>query len=391
MARPSCVIVGGSWLFWLLDLGVSALRTGVKVIVVLLGLAVATTLGALVFAWSGLGDIAASQGHWPFVERFLDFGMRHAVTRHASDIEVPKLDDPNMIRLGAAHFHRGCAFCHGAPGIPVNPIAKHMLPPPPDLAVTMRPWQPNELFWIVKNGFKYTGMPGWVAIEREDEIWAVVAFLTRVQGLTPEAYRDLALGNIRLPQQKGAELATFESNPRASGACARCHGDKNQLPLSNLVPVLHGQPADYLLASLKAYAEGKRRSGIMQPLAADLREEDRHELAEYYSGLAAPQEQTKTADAALVEQGHKLAVEGRPHSSVPPCAACHASAGLYPRLAGQHAAYMATQLRLRKAGLGPSTDAAAIMTPIAQQLSDEDIEAVSSYFATLSPSEVHQP
>jgi cytochrome c553 len=48
-------------------------------------------------------------------------------------------------------------------------------------------------------------------------------------------------------------------------------------------------------------------------------------------------------------------------------------------------------LRLRKAGLGPSTDAAAIMTPIAQQLSDEDIEAVSSYFATLSPSEVHQP
>jgi len=37
--------------------------------------------------------------------------------------------------------------------------------------------------------------------------------------------------------------------------------------------VLHGQPADYLLASLKAYAEGRRRSGIMQPLAADLRPE----------------------------------------------------------------------------------------------------------------------
>jgi cytochrome c553 len=155
--------------------------------------------------------------------------------------------------------------------------------------------------------------------------------------------------------------------------------------------VLHGQPADYLLASLKAYAEGKRRSGIMQPLAADLREEDRHELAEYYSGLAAPQEQTKTADAALAEHGRKLAVEGRPDASVPPCAGCHTGAGLYPRLAGQHAAYMARQLRLRKAGLGPSTDAAAIMTPIAQQLSDEDIEAVSSYFATLSPNEVHQP
>jgi Cytochrome C oxidase, cbb3-type, subunit III len=141
----------------------------VKILAALLGIAAATVLGALAFAWSGLGDIAANKGHWPFIERFLDFGMRHAVKRHASGIEVPKLDDPNMIRLGAAHFHRGCAFCHGAPGIPVNPIAKHMLPPPPELAVTMRPWQPNDLFWIVKNGFKYTGMPGWVAIEREDE------------------------------------------------------------------------------------------------------------------------------------------------------------------------------------------------------------------------------
>jgi hypothetical protein len=40
--------------------------------------------------------------------------------------------------------------------------------------------------WIVKNGLKYTGMPGWVAIERDDEIWAVVAFLTRIQKLPRE-------------------------------------------------------------------------------------------------------------------------------------------------------------------------------------------------------------
>jgi cytochrome c553 len=274
----------------------------VKILAGLLGIAAATVFGALAFAWSGLGDIAARKGHWPFVERFLDFGMRHAVERHARGIEVPNLDDPNMVRLGAAHFHRGCAFCHGAPGIPVNPIAKHMLPPPPELAVTMRPWQPNDLFWIVKNGFKYTGMPGWVAIEREDEIWAVVAFLTRIQKLNAEAYRDLALGNVRLPEQSGSELATLDANPTASGACARCHGDKGQLPLSELVPVLHGQPADYLLASLKAYAEGRRRSGIMQPLAADLRPEDMRELAEYYAGLVPPQLHSGASDQALVER-----------------------------------------------------------------------------------------
>ena len=356
----------------------------VKIIAALVGIAAATGLGALAFAWSGLGDIAASQGHWPLVERFLDFGMRRAVARHARGIEVPKLDDPNMIRLGAAHFHRGCASCHGAPGIPVNPIAKHMLPSPPELAVTMRSWQPNELFWIVKHGFKYTGMPGWVAIEREDEIWAVVAFLTRIQGLDAEAYRDLALGNVHLSQQSGAELATLESNPRAAGACARCHGDKDQPPLSNLVPVLHGQPAEYLLASLKAYAEGKRRSGIMQPLAADLPIEPMRELAEYYAGLDPPHKKSNIVDAALVERGRKLAVEGLPDAGVPPCATCHNNNGPYPRLAGQHAAYMTRQLQLRKAGLGPFLDGEAIMTPIAQRLTNKDIEAVATYFETLS-------
>jgi hypothetical protein len=71
--------------------------------------------------WSGLEDIAASQGHWPFVERFLDFGMRHAVKRHTSGIEVPNLDDPNMIRLvGNAPF----VMARQA----VNPLVKHMLP-----------------------------------------------------------------------------------------------------------------------------------------------------------------------------------------------------------------------------------------------------------------------
>jgi cytochrome c553 len=343
-------------------------------------------VGALGFAWSGLGDIAASQGHWYFVERFLDFGMRQAVSRHSRGIAAPNLDDSDMIRLGAAHFHRGCAFCHGAPGIPVNPIALHMLPSPPDLAVKMRPWQPEELFWIVKHGFKYTGMPGWVATEREDEIWAVVAFVARMQTLDAEAYRDLALGNVQLSQQSGAELATLESNPKASSACARCHGSEGQPPLSDLVPVLHGQPADYLRGALTAYAEGKRRSGIMQPLAADLRTEDIHQLAEYYAALSPPKEQPRITEAAMIARGQKIALEGMPNAGLLPCTTCHGNPGAgAPRLAGQHAAYMAGQLRLRKAGLGPTTDSAAIMLPIAQRLTDDEIESVSAYFATLPP------
>lgn len=346
--------------------------------------------GAFVFAWSGLYDIAASGGHWKIVERFLEFGMRNSVKTGAAGIQAPQLDNPDLIRLGAAHFHRGCAFCHGAPGMPVNPIAKQMLPSPPDLSVSMRPWKERELFWIVKHGFKYTGMPGWVALEREDEIWAVVAFLTRLPTLDAQGYRDLTLGEVRVKPRSGSELATSESNPEAVSACARCHGGEGERPMSNLVPVLHGQPADYLFSALKAYAEGKRRSGIMQPMAADLRDEDIRNLADYYAGLAPSREEPRPADPALIESGSKLALEGAPEAGIPPCATCHGNpGGGAPRLAGQHAAYMAGQLRLLRMGHVPATAGAPLMAPVAQRLSDDQINAVSAYFASVPP-QIHE-
>ena len=127
----------------------------------------------------------------------------------------------------------------------------------------MRPWKDQELFWIVRHGIKYTGMPGWVALERDDEVWAVVAFLKRIPSLDAERYRALALGGVRIVGQTGEKLATVESNPQGAGACARCHGAEGSGPESALVPVLHGQPTEFLMAALQQYANGGRRSGIM--------------------------------------------------------------------------------------------------------------------------------
>jgi cytochrome c553 len=355
-------------------------RLGLRV---LAALAAATALligAAVLFAWSGLYDIAASGGHWKIVERFLEFGMRNSVTTNARGIEVPELDSPDLIRLGAGHFHRGCAFCHGAPGMPVNPIAERMLPAPPDLVTSMRSWRVQELFWIVKHGFKYTGMPAWVAIERDDEIWAVAAFLKTLPTLNAESYRDLALGNVRLAPRSGGELATFESNPEAISACARCHGEADEAPKSKLVPVLQGQPVGYLFGSLKAYAEGSRRSGIMQPLAADLHEEDMRNLAEYYASLPRPRGKTETVDPALLQIGRELALNGLPKAGIPPCASCHGH-GEAPRLEGQHGPYLAGQLRLWKTGSVPRTAGARLMAPIAMSLSDPQIAALAAYFS----------
>jgi cytochrome c553 len=157
--------------------------------------------------------------------------------------------------------------------------------------------------------------------------------------------------------------------------------------MSNLVPVLHGQSTAYLFAALKNYAEGKRRSGIMQPLAADLRAEDMRNLADYYAGMAQPATESKEVDAKLIEKGRKLAIEGAPDAGLPACLTCHGrdAPASHPQLAGQNAAYMAGQLRLWRRGMVPATEFAAVMARIGAQLNDGQIDAVTAYFAEQTP------
>jgi cytochrome c553 len=347
----------------------------------------ALALAVLLVAWSGIYSVAASSGHWVIVERFLAFGMRNSVRTHAMAIEVPPLDSPDLVRLGAGHFHSGCAYCHGAPGMPVNPVASRMLPPPPPLSDAAKSWDTRELFWIVKHGIKYTGMPAWVAQQRDDEVWAVVAFLRGLPHLTPEQYRELALDRVEIADKSGPELATTESDPQAAGACARCHGAGATGPASRLVPVLHGQKAEYLTAALQAYATGNRSSGIMQPLASDLDAEAIAKLARYYARLASPQPRAQAdAEPASLERGRLLATAGSPQGRVPACNACHGETGFatFPRLDGQHAPYVQRQLELWRSGLNAGTDNGAIMAPIAVRLTDAQIRDVSAYYASLA-------
>ena len=351
---------------------------------VLFGLA-AIVLTGFLFAWSGLYNVAASRGHLAVTNAMLTFGMRNSVKTHALGIEVPPLDSQDLSTLGAAHFQSGCAFCHGAPGVPISPIAQSMLPSPPNLSTSMPEWRDRELFWIVKNGIKYTGMPAWVAQQRDDEVWALVAFLRRLPALDAAAYRELALGGLTVPAQSGSEIATSEGSSEAVSACARCHGASQRGPTSRLVPILHGQPAAFLMAALEDYAHARRPSGIMQPLAGDLSSENRKQVARYYAGLAPPVAPDLALNPESVERGRKIATSGDPGARIPACMDCHNASSLevYPRLDGQHAAYMVNRLRLWKGGLTSRSSTDAIMAPIARSLSEQQIEDVSAYLSLI--------
>ncbi len=342
-------------------------------------LIVGAGLGGFLFAWSGIYNVAASSGHWAIVDLLLRFGMRNSVALRAATIEVPPLGSQDQIALGAAHFNRACVFCHGSPDNRGTRVADAMLPPPPQLSTPTHPWKDEELFWIVRHGIKYTGMPGWLALERADEVWAIVAFLRKLPSLDAAQYRALALG----PEGKGPPQRLPADRPELVSSCASCHGDRDTPPQSALVPRLHGQSEAFLASALRNYARGARPSGIMQPIAAELDGRDISRLAKYYAELSPISGQPTTMNNTDAARGQELATHGDAAARVPACVSCHRPEALdtFPSLDGQSAAYMAAQLRLWKAGHNSTTDSGAIMAPIARRLSERDIDAVSQYFA----------
>jgi cytochrome c553 len=348
----------------------------------------AGALGIIAFLGvaSGVYPIGASSGHWGVTRWFLQFAKQRAVSTHSLGIDTPPLDDSTLVLRGAAHYESGCRPCHGAPGTTDWEPAESMTPSPPPLAVRVSEFQPRELFYITKHGLKLTGMPAFPSLERDEEVWAVVAFMLRLPAMPADEYRQLALGEAADTLSAGA---TQPGTPQdVISSCARCHGFDGR-GRDGAFPALAGQSPHYLAASLAAFAQGDRASGMMQQVAGELDEEKMRELAAWYA--AADQERGATGseqDSEGIARGAVIAVRGVPNRKVPSCMDCHGIAAwqhnpVYPRLAGQHADYIVLQLRLFRENRRGGTPYHTIMNTIAKTLTPQQMADVASYYESL--------
>jgi cytochrome c553 len=321
---------------------------------------VAAPAVAVLVAWSGLIGVGAASGHWAVTDWFLHFVMRSSVRTAVLGDEAPPLPT-DALRPAAGHYARGCAMCHGAPGVPSSPAVLSMLPVPPDLAERVSEWTDAELHRIVMRGVRFTGMPAWPDVARDDEGWMMVAFLRALPDLSPEDYAALVGGpDGTLPV-----------------ACSGCHGPDGRGGGPH-VPILAGQRQPYLAASLDAYAGHRRASGIMRQAVTGLDAETRASLAAALAVLPAP------ASGGPAGKPPEIAVRGQPEREVPGCLACHGEPPrnpAFPRLDGQPAPYLAAQLRLFRDGERGGGPYAALMTSAAGGLTDAEIDELAVWFA----------
>ena len=170
-----------------------------------------------------------------------------------------------------------------------------------------------------------------------------------------------------------------------SASCAACHGvDGNSV--NPEWPKLAGQHQGYLVNQLTYFKDGERVNETMKGMASNLTEQDREDLAAYYSSQKV---KIGAADPSLVEFGEKIYRSGNASSGVAPCMGCHGPNGAgnpasnYPALRGQNAQYVENQLRGFASGQRHNENAKKMMQILASRMTDREIRAVASYIQGL--------
>lgn len=152
-------------------------------------LAIIGAIVTAVYFFGGFYSVAATAADPEIVDRMLVQVRQASIARHAKDTPPP--EDADAVQAGARAFDtRGCVNCHGAPGVDWSRWSEGLRPDPPDLKKIAEERQPNELFWVIKNGVKMTAMPAFGSVgASDDEIWKIVAFVKRLPSVTPENYK----------------------------------------------------------------------------------------------------------------------------------------------------------------------------------------------------------
>lgn len=165
-----------------------------------------------------------------------------------------------------------------------------------------------------------------------------------------------------------------------SGSCFLCHGATGE-STSELFPRLAGQHHEYIAKQLENFKSGARKSSAMRDMATKLTSEEMLALGKFFEKQNIPNETVN--DPQLASVGKSIFQNGNKLSGLPACASCHGAeakgTGSLPRLAGQYAGYLETQLKQFNAR--ERTNDNAVMHDIVVKMSPLEMSAVAEYLS----------
>jgi len=160
-------------------------------------------VGGVVFVMGARGFSARE--HPSRVERWVARRARAmAAPAGARDRANPVPDSPEVLAEARAHWADHCAACHANNGSGDIEMGKRMYPPAPDMRqAETQEMTDGELFFIIQNGIRLTGMPSWGGGSGHDEqdSWKLVRFIRHLPQITAEEEREMQGLNPKSPDE----------------------------------------------------------------------------------------------------------------------------------------------------------------------------------------------
>lgn len=183
------------------------MRPAIKAFLMLLGLIVVAASGVVFYVMrAGLSARQEPGAAEIFVARTV---RNLAVARHARGLRNPIERTPEVIAAGRAHFADHCASCHANDGSGNVEMGRNLFPKAPDMRLAAtQDLTDGELFWIIENGIRFTGMPGWGTGTREGEesSWHLVHFIRHLPDVAEAEIEQMEALNPRSPQEIRQEI-----------------------------------------------------------------------------------------------------------------------------------------------------------------------------------------
>lgn len=153
----------------------------------LLGLALVAVVLAVAVLWLGVYNVAADDPHWSATYRLLEVARERSIASRVSDIDVPDLSDPELVRSGAGNYSAMCVTCHLSPDAQETELSIGLYPRPPRWNA-LGDVDPRRAFWVIKHGIKASGMPAWGKSMDDRYLWGMVAFTQQFKTMTAAQY-----------------------------------------------------------------------------------------------------------------------------------------------------------------------------------------------------------
>jgi mono/diheme cytochrome c family protein len=174
---------------------------------ILLSIFLVGIAGAGVFGWATIRRGFSARDNPSALEAYVARAVR-ALSIPAPDRSAknPFAPTAELLQEARKHFADHCATCHGNDGAGKTEIGQNLYPKPPDMRQAQtQNLTDGEIYYIIHNGIRLTGMPAWGGPDNDDDSWRLVLFIRHLPQLAPEEMKEMEQFNPRSAADRSEE------------------------------------------------------------------------------------------------------------------------------------------------------------------------------------------